>query len=351
MAQAMDATTLPGQDRANQPQRRLLGLDAMRGIAAMCVLAFHAEIANPDFNLGGMGYLAVDFFFMLSGYVMARTYEHRFALGFSTKSFMFARYRRLWPVMAVSALIGAPMMALETNNAGGFLLIFLANLALIPAVGGAILFPVNSAAWSILAELAANLTHRCLLWRMGVRNLALFCAAALMIVVWTCLVWGTICVGAVWSTALLGVARALLTYSAGIILRRVWRDEPGIRIHPLAAFIGMPTVLAVGQLADAPWWFEIGFVLLVCPLLIAGGLAYRGDSRLAGWIGMISFPLYAINMPLMHWAKGLGIGAIPAVALTIGLASYLAIRLGPGSPKLAKKTKPGLASRWGLFPG
>jgi peptidoglycan/LPS O-acetylase OafA/YrhL len=344
MVQAMDAATLPGQDRANQPPRRLLGLDALRGIAAMCVLAFHAAIPNTDFSLGGKGYLAVDFFFMLSGYVMSRTYEHRFALGYSTKSFMFARYRRLWPVMAISALIGAPMVAMEMNDPGGTLLVVLANLALIPAVGGAILFPVNSAAWSILAELAANLTHRRLLWRLGVRNLALFCAAALIIVVWTCMVWGTICVGAVWSTALLGVARALLAYSAGIILWRVWRDEPGIRIHPLAAFIGMPAVLAAGQLADAPWLFEVGFVLLACPLLIAGGLAYRGNSRLAAWTGMISFPLYAINTPLMHWAKGLGIGAIPAVALTIALASYLAIRLGPGSPELWKKTKPSLAS-------
>ena len=321
----------PGANAPCNPPRRerLDGLDAMRGIAAMCVLAFHASIPNPEFTYGGMGYLAVDFFFMLSGYVMARTYEHRFAEGYSARRFMLARYRRLWPVMAVSTLIGAPMLALELNDPAYFAAAALANLMLIPAIGGTIMFPANSAAWSILAELCANLTHRRVLWRLPVRSLLVFAAAMLILVVWTCLVWGTIGVGASWAAALSGIVRALLAYGIGIVLWRWWRDEPGICINPHAAFFAMPLAMLLGQLAGASWLFEVGFVLLLCPLLIAGGLAYRGSHWLAGWAGMISFPLYAINTPLMHWAKGLGAGVIPVTVLSILLASYLAIRMGP----------------------
>ena len=47
--------------------------------------------------IAAKGYLAVDLFFMLSGYVMARTYEPRMARGFSPAAFFLARYRRLWP--------------------------------------------------------------------------------------------------------------------------------------------------------------------------------------------------------------------------------------------------------------
>ena len=330
---------MPSIAAGSPAPRRLLGLDAMRGIAAICVLAFHAAIPSPRFTLGGMGYLAVDFFFMLSGYVMARTYEHRFAEGYSTRRFMLARYRRLWPVMAISTLIGAPMLALELNDPVYVVAAGLANLMLIPAIGSHVMFPANSAAWSILAELCANLAHGRWLRRLPVRRLLLVAAAMLPVMVWTCLTWGTIGVGASWATGLSGVARAIMAYSIGIVLWRRWRDEPGIRIPPLAAFVAMPAAMLIGHLAGASWLFEIGFVLLLCPLLIAGALAYRGSHGLAAWAGMISFPLYAINTPLMHWASGLAIGAIPAVAFSLLLASYLAIRMNAG-PAAARSPAP-----------
>ena len=70
---------------------RLLGLDALRGIAAIMVVMFHL-------GLPMMGsHLAVDFFFMLSGFVMARTYDERLQTGaMSPLAFMIKRYRRLW---------------------------------------------------------------------------------------------------------------------------------------------------------------------------------------------------------------------------------------------------------------
>ena len=90
---------------------RLSGLDVLRGIAALWVLHYHTiKVVLDGHNFGSRGYLAVDFFFMLSGYVMARSYEDKFRQGYGLKSFFTARYRRVWPTMAIGGLISAPML-------------------------------------------------------------------------------------------------------------------------------------------------------------------------------------------------------------------------------------------------
>src|SRR3569623_1992281 len=85
---------------------RLYGLDALRGVAALCVLAFHVHSVFGGFWPFSRGYLAVDFFFMLSGFVMARTYEVRFRQ-LTTAEFFILRFRRVWGTMAVGTLLGA----------------------------------------------------------------------------------------------------------------------------------------------------------------------------------------------------------------------------------------------------
>lgn len=100
-------------------------LDGLRGVAALSVVVMHRHVW---FGLEGWlahGYLAVDFFFMLSGYVMARTYEQRLSEGYGAWRFMAARYRRLWPVMALGTLFGAPLLALEYNDLGASLSVIL----------------------------------------------------------------------------------------------------------------------------------------------------------------------------------------------------------------------------------
>jgi peptidoglycan/LPS O-acetylase OafA/YrhL len=315
---------------------RLAGLDALRGIAALCVLCLHVmTIFGPEHGFHGKGYLAVDFFFMLSGYVMARTYEHRLAEGYGAGRFMAARYRRLWPVMAIGALIGAPLVAIELGDPMASLPVILANLVLIPAVAGNVIYPVNGAAWSILAELSANLAHGAALWRWRMRYLLAALAGMAVIVVGIAAAFGTLDLGAHTTSWPFGIARALFAYTAGIVLWRWWRDEPALRMSPLAAFAAMPVLLLMLPAFGLDGWaFDVGFVVLACPLLIAGGLSYRGEHGLLRWLGLISFPLYAINLPLLHWSHIFGLGPLAGIACALALATYIALRMAPAPRSL-----------------
>lgn len=313
---------------ARRPAGRLDGLDGLRGIAALCVLWFHATgVVHPDWELSGKGYLAVDFFFMLSGYVMARTYEHRFAAGFGANRFLIARYRKLWPTMALGALLGAPVVWLMLDEHVAALKVIVANVVLVPWIGYNSLYPVNNAAWSILVELSANLLHAAILWRLPTRLLVALLLATIPALCWLASAYGSLAVGLETATIAAGLVKGLISYAIGIVLWRWWRDRPAIRISPALAFAAMPVlILLVPVLQDQPWLFDVTFILLACPLMLAGGLACTRVSPVIRWLGLISFPLYAVNLPLLIWANGLGLGAPIGVAAALALASYLALR-------------------------
>lgn len=246
---------------------------------------------------------------------------------YGARSFLVARYRKLWPFMAVGALLGAPIVAIQLSDPLETMKIAVANVFLVPSFGTHELYPVNIAAWSILAELFANLIHGLLLWRMPTRVLALFAACLLPLACWIGYTFGGLAVGADTATTHLGFIRALLPYCIGVILWRWWRDRPTFRIGPVLALPVMPMlVLAIPGGLTVHWTYDLAFALLVCPLLIAGGLAFTGSNAVLRWIGGISFPLYAINLPLLIWSKALGLGMVAGLALTLGLASYMALR-------------------------
>lgn len=321
---------------ANQvPASRLPGLDALRGIAALCVLQFHALCLLPgDQPYPGKGYLAVDFFFMLSGYVMARTYEHRLAEGYGAIRFMIARYRRLWPMMAVGLLIGVPIAALKAEDLEAFAFIAIANFLLIPVFTGVYLFPINAAAWSIFAELAANLLHSLWLWRARTVLIATMSLCLLPALAWLAFMHGVLDLGAEASTVWIGLLRALFAYGLGIVLWRSWRDCPPLQISPFVACVAMPvTFFSVALLQLDSWTVDVAFIALICPLMLAGCLSYQGEHRLIAWVGGISFPLYAIHLPILHWSIDLGFGAAPGIMLALALATYLAMRVTSGRRK------------------
>jgi peptidoglycan/LPS O-acetylase OafA/YrhL len=313
------------------PSGRLPGLDVLRGVAALCVLALHLQSV---FGLGpkvfAKGYLAVDLFFMLSGYVMARTYEPRLARGLSPFAFFLARYRRLWPIMAVGTLIGLPKLLSEAASLGSFSATAALNLALLPFPGGGPGFPPNIPAWSICFELAANLLHGLVLWRLSGRWLLALAAVAVPFAAWVGVAYGTLDVGAHSDDFFAGLARISLSYLLGVALYRLWRDRPTVAVSPVLAFVAMPAVFASAWLLGADDWpTDLAFIVVACPLLIAGGLRYdahqgRG-AAIAAALGALSFPLYAVHMPVLQGMRLLGFG--PVGATIIGLATGIALTL------------------------
>jgi peptidoglycan/LPS O-acetylase OafA/YrhL len=330
------------------PAGRLPGLDLMRGIAALCVLALHLHANFRDHpGLFAKGYLAVDLFFMLSGYVMARTYEPRLVRGLSAVTFFVARYRRLWPIMAAGSLLGLPKLYSVTPDLSVFAAAAAFNLMLLPIPGRGPAFPLNIPAWSIYFELTANLVHGLLFWRLGGRWLAGLALVCLPLTIWAGMAYGNLDFGGRTEQYLAGLPRTFLSYLIGIVLWRWWRDLPPLRVPPMLAFAALPAFFVLAWAMDWDGWIpDVAFVVLVCPLLIAGGLRFdRTEGRtaaLAAALGALSFPLYAVHMPVVEGMAVLHFSsaATALASLAAGIALTLAAE---GFGQWRKKRREALA--------
>jgi peptidoglycan/LPS O-acetylase OafA/YrhL len=271
--------------------RRLAGLDTLRGIAAICVLGYHFP-AFCGFGLLGKGYLAVDFFFCLSGYVMARTYGQRLLAG-EGGAFLRVRTWRLWPTMAVAGLLALPLFWLTQGSQAWWLALL--NLMLIPTLVGRPSFALNGVAWSVFFELFANAAH------VAVAKLdraTIFASAAILWFITAAYAQraGSLDLGPWSATFIGGFPRVLSSYFLGIALYRTWGDRPPIHIPTIVTIAILPAawlLLPQGALYDS------AFVAIGCPLLIAGGLSLGGEP-VGQTLGRLSFPLYAVHVPILQ---------------------------------------------------
>jgi peptidoglycan/LPS O-acetylase OafA/YrhL len=289
------------------------------------VVAFHAHGVFGGYpHWFAKGYLAVDFFLMLSGYLMARTSEPRLAAGLSPVLFMRNRYRRFWPMMALGSLIGMPYLWVRAGDFVHFLTVLIANFLLIPWPLGRLMFALNIPAWTIFFELIANATHVLALHRLRVRTIAVLALIALGMTIAIAVSFGTLDLGARPETFLAGFPRIFLAYLLGILLRRWGHELPGPAWLGWLALIAMPTAMLGSWYADVNgWYFDLGFVLLVCPFTILGGLLINRQTRL-GWLsGAISFPIFAVHMPVLEGMRELGFGVQSAVAAVFGVTAII----------------------------
>src|ERR1700754_1815377 len=88
-------------------------LDAMRGVAALSVLLYHWRPQLP-WILFGSGYLAVDLFFLLSGFIIAHAYDEKLAKGLGFLDFLALRLMRLCPMLAFGTAIGFALLAVQS---------------------------------------------------------------------------------------------------------------------------------------------------------------------------------------------------------------------------------------------
>lgn len=306
-------------------QARLAGLDALRGIAALLVMGLHANAVFGGLPAFSKGYLGVDFFLMLSGYLMARITEPRLAAGLAPRQFMIARYRRFWGMVALGSLIGVPYLWVRT---GGELWLFvpalIANFALLPWPVANLLFALNIPAWTIFAELVANGAHVLALRRLSNQALALLIVVMGALTIWVALVWGSLDVGArpghIWAA----IPRVFLAYSMGIYLWRWRRDQVLLPLPGAVVLAAMPlAILGSWYIGWRSWQFDLAFVMLLCPLVISAATAMARQTRL-GWLSAaISFPLFAIHLPILEAVRELG--GSKELAISLALIGALAI--------------------------
>lgn len=323
-------------------------LDGLRGVASLIVFGLHFEIilaclssdaSTPIFR---GGYLAVDLFFVLSGFVLEHSYGRKFSAGLSPMSFMVARYVRLYPLYALGAIIGiasgvvAYRLGAGELNQTGLGSAALSALLILPSPTWsqtATLFVLNSPGWSLFFELAVNLAFATLWLRLSTpRLLAIIACSAILFGLATAHA-GTADLGSSWPTFPAGFPRVAYSFFAGVLVYR-WRH--GRTQSTLAACL-VPAAATLILLADVPpnWrgGFDIVATLCLFPLLIAAGARWEPAPRLVGLfrsLGLLSYPLYALHFPILELIRRSGrFAGMDLIALRVPLfLSSAALLLG-----------------------
>ena len=280
-------------------------LDGLRGVAAVAIVIFHfmEVVFIPSKNFIGHGFLAVDFFFCLSGFVIGYAYDDRIGK-MGILAFLKTRLIRLHPLVIMGSVLGLLAFLFdpfglhnEVYSAGRMALIFLSSVLLIPfpVVSERYfnLFSLNAPAWSLFWEYVANIVYATALYK-ATRNLLL---------ILTILAAGTICYIGYSSGNLLGgwsgetfwhgAARISFSFLAGLLIfRSKWIIKSNL------GFVGLSILLLLAFLMpDSKWnWITEPFVVLIYfPLLIslgAGAKLQEGIKKLCIFSGNISYPLY-----------------------------------------------------------
>lgn len=297
-------------------QVRFRNLDALRGLCAVTVMLFHCDGLFTQGEIFCHGFLSVDVFFILSGFVLAHTYEDRLRTGLSASAFTRLRLKRLAPVYWTGTLLGAGMMAAiaayrpEGTFFSPFLIAALSVMAmlLIPQVTlGGSAYPANAAAWSLAGELIVNVLYA--RWFARWRTAAL---AGVIVCLWLTFTivafnspygWG---LGGrstdVWWTPV----RALPAFLMGVVLFRAWRAGWFTRFPAISPIILLGIWVAITEVpTHGPLpAFEAATVTLVAPLLIV--LLVRTPEVAPKpflWLGAISYPLYAVHLSLVYLVR------------------------------------------------
>jgi peptidoglycan/LPS O-acetylase OafA/YrhL len=287
-------------------------LDALRGIAALGVVAFHMSRVFAPISAPG-GYLAVDLFFMMSGVVLSHAYEARFKAGMGTYDFMRARLIRLYPLYLLGTLLGlvvtvASLLGRNIENwdsssllqAALLALFFLPSLATRPVNQ---MFPLNIPCWSLFLEILVNLLF-VVSWPL-LTSRRLLVASVLMgaAVVWAIVHTGSIDQGSTASSFAVGLARTIFGFSVGILIARrvprAHRVESNLKVLAIVAVVGV----AITGRPQGEWrtvWDAV-CVVTVFPLVVYFGTLIDPGSRLrraATFLGVTSYAIYVLHSPL-----------------------------------------------------
>ena len=296
---------------------RILPLDGLRGGAALFVFAYHLQIAFGATQGLSRGYLMVDLFFLLSGFVICRAADPKLAKGGGALPFLVARALRIWPVMAVGVLVGL-VAELYTMwpaylNLHGFRLLaqlLISSLLLIPYFAqhrSGALFPLNGPHWSLMFELAANVLHALVLWRLRNAALAMVVGVWAVLLIASCYFNGGSVAGPFWGDWYYGLPRVGFSYSLGMLMARLWTPESTAQMRfPwfLAQLLPVAATVAMVFLPFATWLGDTILVIVIFPACLWVAAGTHVPPRAAVWLsalGALSYPLYAIHGPII-WA-------------------------------------------------
>jgi peptidoglycan/LPS O-acetylase OafA/YrhL len=291
-------------------------LDGLRGIAALAVVIFHFMewiFTDPDKNFIGHGFLAVDFFFCLSGFVIGYAYDDRFRK-MGVAAFFKSRLIRLHPLVVLGSVLGLlgffldPFAAPLAYSAGKIALLFIGSVFLVPLPlmeeRAFNLFAFNAPSWSLFWEYVANILYAFIFYKIGRRSLAgltILAAAGICFVSYRA---GNLLGGWSKDNFLDGGARVAYSFLAGLLLYRsnwIIKNRIGFPVLAIVLFV---VFMMPGS--EWNWLTEALTVLIIFPLVVSLG---AGSSLSPQWkkvcrfSGNISYPLYMTHYAVI-WIFG-----------------------------------------------
>lgn len=314
-------------------------LDGLRGVAAVLVLFYHifegfsfAEVTNGAgsgiITTLNHGHIAVDFFFILSGFVISYAYDDRWNK-MSTWQFFKRRLIRLHPMLIMGAIIGFIAFAFvgferwdgSTTPTGWVMTALLLTMFMIPAVpgvpyevrGNGEMFPLNGPGWSLFFEYIGNILYALLMRRMSTKILTIFTILLGCVHAWFFIgnVSGYDMVGVGWTIDEInfwgGLVRMLFPLSMGMLLARTFRPRKikgafYICSIALVALFAVPYIASTGNISMNSL-YEYVCIAALFPLIVwigACGSASGNTGKFNRLLGDLSYPLYIVHYPIMY---------------------------------------------------
>jgi peptidoglycan/LPS O-acetylase OafA/YrhL len=290
---------------------RFLGLDGLRGVCALSVVLYHSQLLFRPGVIFCHGYLAVDMFFLLSGFVIAANYDGRFAQGLTTGRFLLARLGRLAPVYwaGLCLCLACGLLTtlwLSSPSPGQVTLWTVMAMFLVPRLGPqTFAYPINSIAWTLAWEIIVNIIYAQWLRRLTTRVLlaviGLFFLAAIAESLVNPRGWSF---GMTGMDVGLGGLRTVPEFLLGVVLFRAFAAGKLARLPVVTPLLPVVAWLAIAAIPDGPPWLDALLVIVACPLLVA--LLVRSPLRAPAWfapLGALSYPLYACHLAILSLAK------------------------------------------------
>jgi peptidoglycan/LPS O-acetylase OafA/YrhL len=304
-------------------------LDGLRGVAAVMVVAFHifeAHATTPLDHIINHGYLAVDFFFVLSGFVVGYAYDDRWGK-MNLRGFLLRRLIRLHPMVILGSVIGAiafyfgqgeifPLIA--GTPVWKMLVVMLVGFTMVPLLpsmdirGWQEMYPLNGPAWSLFFEYFANLFYALVVRHFSKKLLFVLVLLSAAAVVHLGLTSHDGDFAGGWAVdgpnLHIGFTRLMYPFFGGLLLFRLGKI---VRV-PHAFWVSSGLILVVLALprfgGAAHYWinglYEALCIIFIFPLIVAvgagGTLGGKYSAGICNFLGRISYPIYITHYPLIY---------------------------------------------------
>ena len=315
-------------------------LDGLRGVAAILVLIYHifegfafAESTNGEgsglITTLNHGHIAVDFFFILSGFVISYAYDDRWGK-MSLGGFFKRRLIRLHPMLIMGAVVGMISFMLtgcqqwsgEVTPIGWVMIALLLTIFMVPALpglpyevrGNGEMFPLNGPMWSLFFEYIGNILYALVIRRLSTKLLAVLTAILGVLHAWIFVgdLSGYNSVGIGWTIDTInfwgGLVRMLFPFTMGMLLARTFkpREVKGafwICSAMLIAVFAVPYIAKSGAISLNSL-YEVVCIAVIFPFIVWLGACGKGGDNYTGrinnFLGELSYPLYIVHYPIMY---------------------------------------------------